>query len=251
MELWKSCSAPGVFFSSLSPLVAAGLARGSAGTCPTLTMAGTTATYQGGCTDPDGNTWVGKATSTNAAQSTMSGDVSYQGFGFTGSNGAATTYDGTITATGTNETTDYAIDLVFTGTGSGSSNTGGISYSATVVRAGSGSAQTKTWNGTGEIGYASLGKVRATTEDEVIQDSACSHKPLSGTTTIVAGPDTAVITYNGAGSCDQDATAPWTLDGAPQDALTRVSCNAGGAPGATAGVVVAIALARRRRRAPR
>ena len=246
MDAWKTSSAPGVFFASLTPLIAAQVERGSAGTCPVVTMNGTTTTYQGGCSGSNGDAWVGQATEEGGSGS-ATGDISYQGFGFTGSNGVTTTYDGTVTASSSGNAVDYAIDITLNAVGSGSNNSGAISYSATAVAVGSGSDQMTTWNGNGELGSTLEGKVSASTKDELIQNSVCSHKPLSGTTTIVAGADTAVITYNGAGSCDQTATAPWTLDGMAETDLTGVSCSVGdGGSAWIAGIMIVLGLRRRR-----
>jgi hypothetical protein len=119
------------------------------------------------------------------------------------------------------------------------------------------SAPPSTWNGTGRVGTTSFGVVTATTSNEALNGMTCQYTPISGTTTIAAGSNTAVITYQGGTLCDMTASANWTLNGAPQANLTGVSCDIGHDAGTRRGskfvlaafAVGIVAAARRRRRA--
>ena len=98
--------------------------------------------------------------------------------------------------------------------------------------------------------------MHATTVNEVLDNAVCNSEALSGTTTLTGDGHTAVITYDGATSCDTASTVTWTLDGAPKGVISGSSCSARPLPergaGWTALPVVALALAQvARRRAKR
>jgi hypothetical protein len=186
------------------------------------------------------------------------------------------TSDGSFTSTTAGNLTNFQVQLTITGNGvdistssmsgcmvsSGSSTSQRVvvdysgSHTGTTVSFGS-SAPPSTWNGSGRFGTTTLGVLSTSTHDEVLDQMTCQHTPLSGTTTITAGSDTAVITYQGATTCDMTASAAWTLNGAAQPNLTGVSCSVTGSIGSRRGLAAPlvafaaiglISRARRKRR---
>ncbi|HEX6765983.1 MAG TPA: hypothetical protein VF103_10910, partial [Polyangiaceae bacterium] len=115
-----------------------------------------------------------------------------------------------------------------------------------------------TWNGSGRVerdGFLPpTGVVNATTEDQVVDDDGCSGQPFSGTTTLRARGDTAVVTYDGATDCDDDKNARLSVNGEDRGLVSGINCAfAGAGRRASSGVVGAFGLAvlcvlRRRRR---
>jgi hypothetical protein len=267
MKHWTGTSAPAAYFGSLTPLMLANVSvNGVPTTCPVKTTSGTTTTYTGDCTDTNGNTWIGKATQTGDMNS--GGTIDYAGFGYTGTNtcngqmyATKLVFDGTIDQTLTGGTVGFTIDVSSASNGIDDttcatlSGKTGTSYAGSTVRSGpdtnnDGQPDMQQWDGSGEIGNTLYGKVSAKTTAEVIDSQTCSHESLSGTTEVTAGSHVAVITYDGATSCDQEQTVTWTLDGVDQGTLTGVACNAGRGGGGSALIVaLAVVVARRRRRA--
>lgn len=82
-----------------------------------------------------------------------------------------------------------------------------------------------TWNGSGRIGWSHLGRVEVSTTDERLHHS-CASEPLSGETTLRSGNDVAVISYDGASTCDDPGAASWSLNDEYQGEITGVSCSA-------------------------
>jgi hypothetical protein len=189
------------------------------------------------------------------------------------------TANGTFTSAPSGNVTNFQVQLTISGTGvdittssmmtctvSSSAPTSqrividySGSYTGTMVSFGASSPPT-TWNGSGRFGSTEFGMLSATTHDEVLDGMTCQHTPLSGTTTVTAGSDTAVITYQGATSCDMTASAAWTLNGAAQPNLTGISCSVSGPIGTrrrsglvlvAAAALGAIAFGRGRRRVKR
>jgi len=80
-------------------------------------------------------------------------------------------------------------------------------------------------------GNTALGGFELTTTNEVLDDSVCNGEPVSGTTTVRGGGDTATFTYDGATECDSEHSVPWAFDGTPRGSVTGVQC-AVAAPGA-------------------
>ena len=109
------------------------------------------------------------------------------------------------------------------------------------------------WNGSGVIGNSVTGSYEVETVDEVLDSDVCSSEALSGTTTVTAGSDVAVFTYDGASDCDEASTITWTFNGADRGELEGVSCGIDRAPGGPAPGLVALAglLGLRRRRRSR
>jgi len=267
MKSWvPSASAAAQYYQGLLPIILAGVATQNNGTCPAITMSGTTTTYAGGCTDSNGNMWVGSATATaiTAGGNSGPGHIEYDGFGETsavqGCTGKTSTtiWNGTVdeSADSTGAHISFSLDISLDADGYGAStncthvtDSIAVAYSGSIAVTGPSNAQVQTFDGSGEIGTRSHGKVSASTASEVVDSNTCNYEALSGTTTITASGHTAVVTYDGATSCDQAATVTWTYDGADQGELSGVSCSAGGAGGAASGLLVlgALAIVRRRR----
>jgi hypothetical protein len=269
MKAWAGASAPGAYYSGLTGLLLAGIDVGtgsgsgsSAPACPTKTMSGTTTSYEGGCTDDNGRVWFGSATS--VGNSATGGTVTYDGFGYDGMTTCMTMmypqhiqFDGTLTQNiGTPNT--FRVDVTTSSDGVNSMTCVTASGKSAVVYSGSftptgvdmngdGTPDGKLWEGSGQFGNTLTGKVSATTVDEVVDNNVCSHEAASGTTTVTAGTDVAVITYDGATDCNTMSTVTWTLDGADQGEITGVSCNSGGTRGSWP-LAVALALVLRSRR---
>ena len=232
-------SAPNAYFFGQIWVFAAGLNGDDK--CPSESTKGTVTTLTGGCTDTDGTVWQGTA---EVDEST--GSIVYTDFG------AAADLDcdkvkktvedsyvvnGTVTA---NKAGDFTVDLDVdqvsgdTKTCTDEAGTATMVYSGSVVP---GKAKKEeVWNGSGNYGDSFNGKVAATTVDESIDDTVCSSEASSGTTTLVAGSDTVVITYDGATDCDKNSTVTWTLNGADQGELEGIECSTAGA-GTGAGVL--------------
>jgi hypothetical protein len=263
MKVWSGASAAASYASGLEPLFLATFTTGNTPrTCPAATTSGTRTTYTGGCTDDQGDTWFG--TATEDGDMTAGGTITYSGFGYDGMTTcmnamypSRVTYNGTVHQTVSDTTNDFSVDITTNATGVNTmtcvtaSGTSAISYSGTFTPTGAdtngdGKPDGKLWEGSGELGNSLYGKVSATTVDELIDNSVCSHEPASGTTTVTTRGHVAVITYDGATSCDQMATVSWTLDGVDQGTITGVSCNAGGRGSWPLAVALALVLRSRR-----
>jgi MYXO-CTERM domain-containing protein len=262
MQVWaKNASAASVYAQSLIPLVTSSLGSQNS-MCPSIVDDGTTQTYTGGCTDDNGNDWVGSAIVTAGSNPMSPGHIEYDGFGFSSAvDGCAgkrsqSVWNGTLDESGDASHIDFTSNVTVDADGFDSTTCAeivdsvGISYHGTIEITGPSDSQVQTYAGSGEIGAQSRGKVSASTDSEVVDSSVCSTEAASGTTTISASGHTAVITYDGATKCDQSSTVTWTYDGADQGELTGVSCSTGGG-GAGWLVVLGAAgfvVVRRRRR---
>ncbi len=94
------------------------------------------------------------------------------------------------------------------------------------------------------------GKLHVRTEAARLDGNQCEGEPLSGTTTLSNGTDTAVITYDGATACepkDDRALGQWALNGEPRGAIDVDFCSAA-QPGFLWWVLGAVLATRRRRR---
>src|SRR5262245_21314766 len=76
-------SSPQVYGIAYSMVGAADFAIDLGATCPTKTESDTRVTYTGGCTDEDGDMWVGTAT-VDSDPNTGDNTITYTGFGLTG-----------------------------------------------------------------------------------------------------------------------------------------------------------------------
>jgi hypothetical protein len=241
VKVWaNSASAVGVYVHAYEAIgVADGALTFGDPTCPTTSDDGTTLTITGGCTDASDREWTGEATVVrDGGERTLTLDA------FDGN-------EGTVVVRETGESTnEFVANLVIGGVTT-------IDYTGSVE---GGYEGRTTWNGSGRVErdgvYPPNGSVEATTADQVLDD-ACSGQAYSGSTTLQAGDDTAVITYDGATDCDDDQNARLSVNGKDRGLVSGISC-AMGTAGRRAGappVEFALALAaiwsgiaRRRRR---
>jgi hypothetical protein len=198
--------------------------------CPTLEMGDATMSVTGGCTDTLGTEWTGSATvDDNAGELTLT----LEDFDH---------LQGTFTLTPVERAQrlqhDFEAHFV-----SGGVTT--IDYSGSV----DGDYDTATiWNGSGHVErqgvFEPVGAVDATTLNEVVDD-ACMGQPFSGTTTLEAGDDTAVITYDGESDCDDDKKAQLSVNGEERGEIDGITCAvmAAGAPGGRRSSLVLLAFA--------
>lgn len=255
LQKWSGASAAGLFAFSYQPynLASTAFAAGSdAGSnlCPAESGSSGAMTFTGGCTDDSGTTWTGTAAETNQG-------ITYTHFGYTGSDGSSLVFQGVIEANDTDGPLGggaFTMQISFTATGSAASQEGSglLAYSGS-VGADADDDNVTTWDGQGEFGFASAGKITTTTNTEVFDHTACLYTALGGTTTITAGGDTAVITYEGSDDCGSDAPAQWTLNGSAMGEIDNVACSATGRANALGALAPAgmiafgLSLVRRRR----
>jgi hypothetical protein len=105
------------------------------------------------------------------------------------------------------------------------------------------------WSGSGVIGSSKRGSFEGETIDEVIDSSVCQYEALSGTTTVTAGDDVAVLTYDGATSCDETSTVAFAFNGTDMGEIEGVQCAVGRSRGRGplgAGLLACLLLFRRR-----
>lgn len=243
---WSFGSAPQVYSGAglLATAAIVAAEQASEGGCPVQKVEGETTTYTGGCTDTDGNAWLGKATVKGGTeQEEGTADYRFEDFGYSQAaacdSGATSTerfvIAGTAVATATGEAgeTRFTFDLridetsVDSATCSPERQTMAFSYTGKSVTDGSRS----TWNGSGRVGTEAQGTVEVATQDEVVDNSVCAREALSGTTTLKGKDTTAVITYDGATACSELSTVTWTLDGVAMGAVNGIACSsAAGAP---------------------
>jgi MYXO-CTERM domain-containing protein len=260
MQRWlDDASAPALYAQAILPLAVAGFSGDTA--CPVVVETDTSTTYDGGCTDTDGNEWIGHAEANGAAMS-GTGQIVYDGFGFVGEVDGCVGMRGTMTWNGVVDQTlnddgslTVDIDLRLDGDSFDADAgcaalvaTYGVDYRLTMVEEG---ADRDIFSGSGRVGNSQDGVVAVETEDEVIDDAVCGDEALSGRTTIAASGHTAVVTYDGATDCDTTSTVTWTYDGADQGEVEGVSCAAGGSGGGAASLLLiglALVGVRRRRR---
>lgn len=230
LDYWSSASAPNVYMAGLMPmmLTSVTLQFSDAG-CPVKTTSGNVDTYQGGCTIGD-TTWIGSMTVDNSAPD--AGTIRYDGFGFQesqpcsgGSVVASSTFNGSFTqnVSSSGEAT-FKVDLVMQGEGTDGGSCDLMTASAAWSYEGTTSHDPDLWSGKGRIGNSERGVVSAETAGEKIDDAVCSSEAASGTTTLHAGADTAVITYDGASKCDAPGAVTWTLNGSSQGEVSGISC---------------------------
>jgi hypothetical protein len=245
MQFWADgASAAALFYQAYTPMFVAGFA-GMEATCPVIVEGPNGTTYDGGCTDDDGNEWFGHAEATGMEGATT-GNVVYESFGFTGDSDdcpgerSTTTWDGSMEMTVSGQTIDFTIGMEVTGEGVDDDcqpldDAIAISYQGTMVQQGE---DANVFSGSGEVGSRSRGAVDAETDAEVVDSNICDSEALSGTTTIRASGHTAVITYDGQTDCEETSTVTWTYDGADQGELEGVSCRTG--RGGRAGMVLVV-----------
>lgn len=255
-------------------MVAAGM-RGMAseieGSCPSVKVDGNTTTITGDCTDSEGNKFTGRAVIKLDAAGSKTGTTTFDGFG-TESQGTCESgskytekvlVDGTSKLGGTQTEGTFDIDLVVEQTGvedEGNcvSKTQRIAYDYSGELDGPlplteddamSMLRDSTWNGRGRMGATGFGVVSLETKNEVLNPEKCSFEALSGTTTITAGKNEAVITYDGAAQCTPASAATWTLNGVSQGSMIGIGCSAlGGGAMSAWGLLALGGLVLRRRR---
>jgi hypothetical protein len=203
--------------------------------CPVVSDDGSTWTATGGCTDLDQRSFTGIATvDRDGGTQTLTFDDWED-------------KDGTVVMRpAVDGVRSFDADLVIDGVTT-------LRYSGTVE----GDYEGPTlWNGSGRVErdtVAPVGGVDATTVDELVDDAVCSGQPSSGSTTLHASGDTAVITYDGAIDCDDEKNARLVVNGEDRGLIASIYCGVAvlGARGASSGpafVLALIALAAVRRR---
>jgi hypothetical protein len=217
--------------------------------CPTLSDDGTTLEITGGCTDADGNEWIGSATIARSGAGNR--ELTLDGFGTPGDQRSGEAqirridemtheFDvGLVHETDTVTTYDYSGEVVG-------------DYGVPTVWSGSGTVSR-------EGDEVPSGRIEATTTNEVVDSTACSGQPASGNTTLRdRHGNTAIITYDGSIECDEEQAASYTLNGEPQGEITGIACamsprHRGDRPVGVLGVVLALVslAALRKRRRPR
>ncbi|HZO12092.1 MAG TPA: hypothetical protein VFB62_02505 [Polyangiaceae bacterium] len=263
---FATASAPNMFMIGIVLLAVPGLEQDPL--CPKVTEAATEVTYEGGCTTMDGTRIVGKAVVRQTAQGQAT--INYFGWGMGGTEvcqganvDSMVTYTGLMTysktATGA-ASFDLEVELDATGHDPDScatlTTTAAYDYTGSFVGSETVEGnidleQSTTWNGSGLVGTAILGKLSTATQNEVVDGNVCDTEAASGTTTLRSGTDTAVITYDGASDCDMESTVQWSFNGAAQGELTGVRCSASPGPARPSWLGWGLALGlfvRRRRR---
>jgi hypothetical protein len=186
VQVWATnASAVAVYSNAYEPIaVADGQATFSDPECPVTSDDGTTLTISGGCTDAGGKEWTGEATVTREGD-----DRTLEFDDFDGKVGTVTLR---LTAPSAHE---FDVDLVI----------------------GSGRVEREGY-------FSPTGVVEATTADQVVDDAVCSGQPVSGSTTLHAHGDTAVVTYDGATDCDPDQNARLSVNGKDRGLVSGISC---------------------------
>ena len=214
--------------------------------CPLVSYDGDDTVIEGGCTTTQNVTWVGRAVVTSTDDGSR--DVSLEAFGH--AEDADPPRD-TGTVSVRREATDvhtFAVDVTRDGLVSLV-----VDYDGRVEGAYGGPT---TWSGSGTLTRGGFGDpsgtVTASTEGQRRDGSVCNDESLSGTTTIVSGEHTLVVSYDGASVCDGDSNTPYSVDGDDRGLVDGVSCavspGARGGAGAGLGLLGALALLAWRRR---
>lgn len=207
--------------------------------CPVVADDGTTLVITGGCTDSGGRHRLGSATVVRQG----SGDrqVTLEAYGDDGA-GPDVTIDGTAAIhEQAPDNHSFALDYVQTG---GMTIT--VAYDGTVN--GFYDTATTVWSGHGTVAREGLvrptGTVDATTVDQTLDSATCSGESVSGSTTLRAGGDEVVVTYDGATDCDEEHSARWTFNGADRGLVSGVQCAVSLGAGDVGGpLLAALALA--------
>jgi hypothetical protein len=241
VQVWaNSASAVGVYVHAYKPIGAAdGQPMFPDPLCPATSDDGTTLTITGGCTDAEENEWTGTATVVRDGDDRT---LTLDGFGGD---------DGSVTLRRLDATThEFEAEFV-----SGGVTT--ISYTGTVEGGYTGPTR---WNGSGTVSRDGVlppnGSVEATTADQLVDNVVCAGQAVSGSTTLHARGDTAVVTYDGATDCDADQNARLSVNGKDRGLISGISCSlaapgAKGAAGLPAGALVLAAFFVRLRRRQR
>jgi hypothetical protein len=216
----NSVSALALYLHAYEPIaVADGQATLADPSCPIMTDDGVTLELTGGCTTSEGVEWIGTAIvvrSTNGDR-----NLTYGGYGTRTDAGEETrTGEARVLVVAAMEH-DFVLDLVQEGP-----VTTTVDYTGNVV----GDYGTRTvWSGSGTVtregSTSTIGTVQATTTEEVVDDAVCSGQPASGSTVIENASDTVVITYDGSTDCDEEGSARFSVNGAPQGTISGIACS--------------------------
>ena len=208
--------------------------------CPLVEDDGTTWSASGDCTDSEGEEWTGQVTIER------DGDDRLLTFhDFNGHNGTFSLHQVEV---GLHE---FEAQLAMAG---GTT----IDYIGSVQ---GGYDERTLWNGSGHVErdgfFSPNGAVDATTLNEIVDNDVCAGQPVSGTTTLTAGEDVAVITYDGETDCDSDENAGLSVNDEDRGLIAGINCSvaapagSGAAAAATVVGLLAAAFGWRRRRARR
>jgi MYXO-CTERM domain-containing protein len=242
VKTWATASsAVSVYSRAYTPIaVADGKQTYEDAACPALSDDGTTLTITGDCVDDVGHDWKGSATVARDGD-----DRTLTLSDFEGDKGSLSSH---LTSAGLHE---FVAHLVLGGVTT-------VDYMGSV--SGDYGAQT-IWNGSGTVkrdGFISPnGSVDATTLDEVVDDSVCAGQPVSGSTTLKSGNDTAVITYDGETDCDSKQNAKLSVNDQDRGLISGISCSVqasgarGGSPVAALVLLLGAFALRLRRRSSR
>ena len=263
VERVRLMSAPRVLAEGLS-LPLASIAQGS-GECPKAEVLGNTTRYVGGCTNANGVKYSGELIEVRLAPGPSTGTYTYKEFTrefASNCDGMSLNLieilNGSVKVTGDGRRNHFDLDLLIERDRVSLEDcttyreTTAIDYVGVVdgmVPSASEPFPKGTWSGSGRTGIAGVGVVEVETKDEVLDRETCRSTPLSGTTTLRSGGNTAVVTYKGASLCEGDGRASLTINGEAQEDLTNVSCGTGGAGPLVLGLLALGGLLVRRRRA--
>jgi hypothetical protein len=263
VRAFATASAPNMFSIGVVLLIFPG--SDSEDSCPLVTESGNQQIHQGGCTTSEGTEVFGRAVVTSDDESST---IDYQGFGFGSTQvckGAevktTATYSGSMDVWTTGiGTAAFSLDIEIEASGHHPSSCATVAADAAYEYDGDLSGNEDagtidlqaptTWSGSGRIGSSGVGALSTTTADELLDATVCGTEAASGTTTLEAGGDVAVITYDGASDCDPESTVSWSLNGVDQGELSEVRCSYGrGASGGSGALwlLLGTVLAWRRR----
>jgi hypothetical protein len=216
-----TASAVAVFSRAQSPLdFLDGRPSYADASCPSKTDDGTHAVISGGCVDHEGRHWEGQVVLERESPQTVL--VTFDGFGSYDDPQWRSVLVGTfVWQQLADDSFGFEAHLE-----ERAATLTSIDYWGTAEGSWDGRS---TWSGHGDVirqgGFGPNGHVRAVTQQEVVDDAACSGQPLSGLTRLDDGRQVAVVTYDGATDCDPDQAAGFSVDGKVRPALTGVGCS--------------------------
>ena len=248
-------------------IIAGATALPSDPACPVVTTAGTTTTFEGGCTDVDGVDWSGTAT----LDGSFDGDYTMVWTGYTQvSDGdcsgtpvlATSVIDGMLAVTGTaTGVASFTADVRRNTTVDDPACTLGAiddrwNYAGSVTDGPDTdmdmAPDDQTFEGAGLVSRIIEGdsyEASAETTDQLVDRNACDQEPLSGTSTFAFGDAVGVLVNDGATDCDDPPTGQWTLGGADQGEIpiggvcTIARLADGGSPCALGVLLLSLGLA--------
>jgi hypothetical protein len=209
----NTASAVGVYFHVYEVLaIADGQQSFADPECPVVEDDGTTWTATGGCTDSEGTEFGG---SVSIERNGGDRSLTFDGY-----------YDGFYNRTGTFDLREVEVERYEFDAALQIGDITTIEYMGSVQGAYN---QRTIFNGSGTAErrgvFAPTGKVDASTIDQVWDSEVCPGSAISGRTTLKAGDDTAVITYDGETDCDSDHNAQLTVNDEDQGLVGGVTCS--------------------------